>query len=120
MAWRDERPDVQLRLPLQPAITLCGRNRERLDPPVSGRRLELFASGVGCPPHPQDLESADSRKAATCAALVALPPSGFPSRQPRRSNEDVVIPFPTPCLRSMAPSLTKYASTALLIASFVI
>src|SRR5213593_4290169 len=113
MAWRDQRPGVQLRLPLQPVITLSGRDQERLDPPVSGRRRELFASEVGCPPRPQDLESADSTKAATCAAFAALPPSDFPSRKPRRSNEDVVIPFQLPCLGSIATSLTKYASTAL-------
>src|SRR5467141_4344943 len=98
MAWRDQRPGGQLRLLLQPAITLSGRDRERPDPPVSGRHRELFASEVGCPPRPQDLESADSTKAATCAAFAALPPSGFPRRQPRRSSEDAVIPFRTTML----------------------
>src|SRR5229473_5051871 len=98
MAWRDQRPGVQLLLPLQPAIALSGRDRERLDPPVSSRRRELFASGVECPPRPQDLESADSTKAATCAAFAVLLPSCFPRRRPRRSNEDVVIPFPHPML----------------------
>src|SRR2546422_2702726 len=100
MVWRDQRPGVQLRLPLQPAIALSGRDRERLDPPVSVRCRELFASGVRYPPGPQDLESADSTKVATCAVFAVLPPSDFPSRQPRRSNEDVVIPFPLPCLGS--------------------
>src|SRR6266851_4606522 len=98
MAWRAARPGVQLRLPLQPAITLSERDRERLDQPVSGRRRELFALGVECPPRPQDLESADSTKAAMCAAFAVLPPSGFPRPQPRRSNEDVVIPFLHPML----------------------
>src|SRR5882724_157708 len=120
MAWRDQPPGVQLRLPLQAAITLSGRDRERPDPPVSGRRRELFASEVGCPPRPQDLESADSTKAATCAAFAVLPPSGFPRRQPRRSNEGAVIPFVLPCLGSIATSLTKYAATALPHAEFAI
>src|SRR6266851_7101219 len=120
MAWRDQRPGVQLLLPLQPAIALSGRDRERLDPPVSSRRPELFVLGVECPPHPQDLESADSTKAATCAAFAELPPSSFPLRQPRRSSEDVVIPFPLPCSGSIAASLTKYASTALPRAAFAI
>src|ERR1700693_2493477 len=98
MAWRDEPPGVQLHLPLQPAIALSGRDRERLDPPVSARYRELFASGVRHPPRPQDLESAGSKKVAPCAAFAVLPASGFPRRQPRRSNEDVVIPFRLPCL----------------------
>src|ERR1700720_4732612 len=110
MAWRDERPGVQPRLPLQPAIAPSGRDRERLDPPVSVRYRELFASGVGRPPRPRDLESADSTRVAKCAAFAGLPPSGFPRRQPRRSIEDVVIPFPLPCLGSIDASLTKYAS----------
>src|ERR1700756_5644983 len=93
MVWRDERPGVQLPLPFQLAIAMSGRDRERPGPPVSGRHRELFASEVGCPPRPQDLESADSTKAATCAAFAVLPPSGFPRRQPRRSSEDVVVPF---------------------------
>src|SRR2546422_11056035 len=98
MAWRDERPGVQLHLPLQHAIATSGRDRERRDPPVSVRYRELFASGVRYPPRPQDLESADSTKVATCAAFAVPPPSDFPRRQPRRSNEDVVIPFPHPML----------------------
>src|ERR1700730_7004318 len=98
MAWRDQRPGVQLRLPLQPATAMTGRDRERRAPPVSVRYRELFALGVECPPRPQDLESADSTKAATCAAFAVLPPSGCPRRPPRRSNEDVVIPLPLPCL----------------------
>src|SRR5579863_7940292 len=113
MALRDGRLDVQFRLPLQPAITLIERDRERPDPPVSGQRRELFASGVGCPPRPQDLESAGSTKVATCAVFAELPPSGFRRRQPRRSNEDAVIPLPLPCLESIDASLTKYASRAL-------
>src|SRR6266481_4023179 len=113
MAWRDEQPGVQLHPPLQPATAMSGRDRERRDPPVSGRYRELFASGVRYPPRPQDLESADSTKVATCAVFAVLPQSNFPSRLPRRSNEDVVIPFPPPCLGSIATSLTKYASTAL-------
>src|SRR4029077_10851441 len=98
MAWRDQRPGVQLRSPLQPATTLSGRDRERHDPPVSGRYRELFASKVEYPLRLQDLESADSTKAATCAAFAERPPSNFPSQQPQRSNEDVVIPFRLPCL----------------------
>src|SRR6266849_9663112 len=120
MAWRDERPDVQLHLPLQPAITPSGRDQERRAPPVSGRYRGLFASGVRYPPRLQDLESADSTKVATCAAFAELPPSCFPLRQPRRSSEDVVIPFPLPCLESIDASLTKYASTALPQTAFAI
>src|SRR6266852_5956571 len=120
MAWRDQRPGVQLRSPLQPVITLSGRDQEKCDPPVSGRHRELFASEVACPPRPQDLESADSTKVATCAEFAVLPPSDFPRRQPPRNNEDVVIPFRLPCLGSIAFSLTKYASTALPQAMFAI
>src|SRR5438128_6529519 len=120
MACLDERPGVQLRPPRQLAIALRGRDRERLYPLVSARYRERGASRVGRPPRPQDLESAGSTKAATCAAFAALPPSGFPRRPPRRSNEDAAIPFVLPCLRSIATSLTKYASTALLIAFFTI
>src|SRR6266478_5043532 len=111
MAWRDERPDVQLHLPLQPAITPSGRDQERRDPPVSGRYRGLFASGVRHPPRLQDLESADSTKVATCAAFAVLPPSDFPPRRPQRNSEDVVIPFSLPCLESIDASLTKYAPT---------
>src|SRR6266550_5908754 len=107
MAWQDERPGVQLRLPLQLAIEQSGRDRERRDPPVSGRYRELFASGVQYPLRLQDLEFADSTKVATCAGFAVLLPSGFPRRQPRRSSEDAVIPFVLPCSRSIAPSLTK-------------
>src|SRR6266566_5684244 len=120
MAWQDERPGVQPRLPLQLAIEQSGRDRERRDPPVSGRYRELFASGVQYPLRLQDLEFADSTKVATCAGFAVLLPSGFPRRQPRRSSEDAVIPFVLPCSRSIAPSLTKYASTALLILPFAI
>src|SRR5579862_5132788 len=120
MAWRDERPGVQLHPPLQPAIERSGRDRERCDPPVSGRSREVFGSAVQYPPRPQDLESADSTKVATCAAFAVLPPSGFPLPQPRRSSADVAIPFRLPCFGSIATSLTKYASTVPPIASFAI
>src|SRR6201993_1991396 len=120
MVWRDERPGVQLPLPFQPATVMSGRDLEGRDPPVSVRYRELFVSGVRSPLRLQDLESADSTKVATCAAFAVLPPSGFPLRLPRRSNEDVVVPFPLPCLRSIAISLTKYASTALPIPRFAI
>src|SRR5216684_7938632 len=103
MAWRDERPGAQLQLPLQPALAPRGRDRGRLDPPVSVRYRELFASGVGRPPRPQDLESADLTKVVTCAAFALLPPSDFPPVRPRRNSADVVIPFSIPCLRSIAP-----------------
>src|SRR5438128_8184187 len=93
MAWRDERPGVQLRLPLQPAIALSGRDRERLAPPVSVRCRERGASGVGRLPRLQGLESADSAKVATCAVVALPPPSDFLPRQPRRNSADVVIPF---------------------------
>src|SRR5258708_33931370 len=89
MAWRDERPGAQLQPPHPPAIALSGRDREMLDPPVSGRYRELFASRVGHRPRPQDLESADSGKVVTCAAFALLPPSDFRPRQPRRSSEEV-------------------------------
>src|SRR5580704_11526252 len=97
MAWRDEQPGAQLRLPLQPAIAPSGRVRERFDPPVSVRSRERGASGVGCPARSQDLESAGSAKVVTCADSALLPPSGFPPRQPPRNSEDAVIPFPLPC-----------------------
>src|SRR6266566_321316 len=111
MAWRDERPGVQLRLPLQPAIALSGRDRERLDPPVSGRRRERCASAVGRPPRLQDPESAGSTKVVTCAVFALLPPSDFLPQQPRRSSEDVAIPFPLPCLRGIAAQLNKVCSS---------
>src|SRR5882757_9513928 len=38
--------EAQPRLPLQPAIARSERDRERLDPPVSGRCRERCASGV--------------------------------------------------------------------------
>src|SRR6202166_3508212 len=113
MAWQDERPGEQLRLPLQPAIAPSGRVRERLDLRVSVRYRERGASGVARLPRPQGLESADSTKVVTCAAFALLPPSDFPPRRPRRNSADVVVPFSLLCLRSIAPSLTKYASTAL-------
>src|ERR1700730_337704 len=98
MVWRDERPGVQLRLPLQPALAPRGRVRESLDLPASVRYLERGASGVARLPRPQDLESADSMKVATCAVFALLPPLDFPPRRLRRNNEDVVIPLPLPCL----------------------
>src|SRR5438876_2483213 len=98
MAWRDERPGVQLWLPLQPAIALSGRDRERLDPPVSVRCRERCASAVGRRPRLQDLESAGSTKAVTCAVFALLLQSGFLPRQPRRNSEDAVIPSRLPCL----------------------
>src|SRR6267143_580613 len=111
MAWRDELRGVQLRLPLQPAIALSGRDRERLDPPVSVRYRERCASAVGHGPRLQDPESAGSTKVVTCAVFALLRPSDFLPRQPRRNSEDVVIPFPLPCLRGIDASLTKYAPT---------
>src|SRR5882724_13039185 len=96
MAWEDERPGVQLQLPLLPAIALSERDRERLDPPVSVRYRELFGSGVGRPPRAQDLESGDSTTVVTCAVFALPPPLDFPPQPLRRNNEDVVIPFPHP------------------------
>jgi hypothetical protein len=93
MVWQDRRPGAQLRLPLQPAIARRGRDRGRLNPLVSVRYRERFASRVEHRPRSQDLESADSTRVAMCAALAGPPPSGFPRRQPQRSNEDIVIPF---------------------------
>src|SRR5258705_11469233 len=113
MACWDDRPGGQLPLPLQPAIAPSGRDRERLDLQASVRCRERCASGVGRLPRPQDPESAGSTKVARCAGFALLPPSDFPPRRPRRNTEDVVIPFSLPCMRSIAPSLTKYASTAL-------
>src|SRR6266478_7437740 len=107
MAWRDERPGVQLRLPLQPAIAPRGRDQGRLDPQVSARCRELFASGVGRPPRPQDLESADSTKVATCVVFALPPPLDFPPQQLRRNNEDVVIPFPRPISLKHTSQLNK-------------
>src|SRR5580700_10109634 len=106
-AWQDERPGEQLRLPLQPAIAPSGRVRERLDLQVSVRYRERGASGVARLPHPQGLESADSTKVVTCAAFALPPPSDFLPRQPRRSSEDVVIPFPLPCFRGIGCQLNK-------------
>src|SRR4029077_13681642 len=120
MAWRDERPGVQLRLPLQPAIAPSGRDRERLDPPVSVRCRERGVSRVAHLPRPPDPESADLAKVGTCAVFALLPPSDFPPRRPPRNSEDVVTPFPLPCSCSIAPSLTKYASAALPTAIFAI
>src|ERR1700722_18914658 len=108
MAWRDERPGVQLLRPLQPATARSGRVRERRDPPVSVQCRERGASGVRRQSLPQDLESGDSTTVVKCA-IFALPPSDFQPRQPRQNTEGVVIPFLLPCLLSIAPSLTKYA-----------
>src|SRR5882762_7583440 len=80
MAWRDERPGEQLRLPLQPAIAPCGRDRERLDLPVSVRCRERGVSRVAHLPRPQDLESADLAMVVTCAVLALLPPSDLGDR----------------------------------------
>src|SRR5271154_683074 len=120
MACWDELPGVQLQLPPLPATAPRGRDRGRLDPPVSGRCRELFESGVERPPRPQDLESAGLGKVVRCAAFAPLPPSDFLPRQPRRNNGDAVIPFPLPCRQGIAASLTKYASATLLMASFAI
>src|SRR2546429_4563952 len=95
------------RSPLFPYTTLFRSDKKRRDPPVSGRYRGLFASGVRHPPRLQDLESADSTKVATCAAFAVLPASDFPSRQPRRSNEDVVIPFSIPMLVKHCSQLNK-------------
>src|ERR1700680_5162444 len=113
MAWRDERRGVQLRLPLQPAIAPSGRDRERRGPPVSVRCRERCDSAVGHRSRLQGPESAGSTKVGTCAVFARLPPSDFPPRQPPQSSEDVVIPFPLPCLGSIDVSLTKYSPTAL-------
>src|SRR5580692_12259110 len=107
MAWRGERPGVQLRPPLPPAIAPNGRDRERLDPPVSVRSRERGASGVGRLARSQDLESGGSTKVVTCAAFALLPPSNFPPPQPRRNSEDVVIPFLTPMLVEHCSQLNK-------------
>src|ERR1700720_442411 len=120
MAWRDERPGEQLRLPLQPALAPRGRDRGRLDPPVSARCHERGASRVGRLARPQDLESGGSTKVVTCEVFVLLPPSDFPPRRPPRNSADVVIPSCLPCLQSIAPSLTKFVSTVLQPASCAI
>src|SRR5712664_3216192 len=98
MAWRGERPGVPLRLPLQPAIAPSGRDRERLDPPVSVRCRERGVSRVAHLPRSQDLESADSTKVVTCAVFALLPPSDFPPQQLPRNSVGAVIPLPLPCL----------------------
>src|SRR6202035_538331 len=118
MAWQDERPGVQPRRPLQPALAPRGRDRERLARPVSGRCRELFASGVWRRPHPQDLESADSTTVVRYAVFALLLPSDFLPPQPRRNSERVVIPFRLRCLSGIASIVTKYASKALLQALF--
>src|SRR5260370_11374272 len=120
MAWQDERLGEQLRLPLQPAIAPNGRVRERLDLRVSVRYRERGASGVASLPRPQGLESADSTKVVTCAAFAPPPPSDFRPRQPRRNNEDVVIPFPTPMLVKHRSQLNKVCSMVRLFPSFLL
>src|ERR1700680_2487785 len=107
MAWQDERPGEQLRLPRQPAIAPSGRVRERLDLQVSFRYRERGASGVARLPRPQGLESADSTKVVTCAAFALPPPSDFLPRQARRNSEDVVIQFPLPMLPKHCSKFTK-------------
>src|SRR5439155_21679697 len=111
MVWQDGRPAVQLRLPLQPALARLGRDRGRLVPRLLVRCREHYGTAVGRLFRPQDLESADSARVATCAGFVP-PPSGFPPPRLRQNNEDVLIPFPLPCLPGIGPSLTKYGSTA--------
>src|SRR5260370_7483228 len=111
MAWRDERPGVQIRLPLQPAIAPRGRVRERLCLPVSVRCRERGVSRVAHLPRPQALESADLAKVVTCAAFALLPPSDFPPRRPRRNTPDVAIPFSLLCLKSIRPTLTTDSPT---------
>src|ERR1700722_2365487 len=98
MAWRGERPAAQRRLPRQPATAATGRGRATFDPPVSVRSREHDASAVARLTRSQDPESADSTKVVTCAAFVLPPASGFPLRRLPRNSEDVVIPFPLPCL----------------------
>ena len=83
-----------------------GRVRERLGLPVSVRCRERGVSRVAHLPRPQDLESADSTKVVTCA-VFALPPSDFPLQRPRRSSEDVVIPFPLPMLEKHCSKFNK-------------
>ena len=51
-----------------------------------------------------------------CAVLAVLPRSGSQLPPQPRSIEDVVIPFALPCFRSIAASLTKYASRSLPLA----
>src|SRR5216684_535856 len=111
MALADERSGGQLRLPLRPAKALSGRGRERPDLPVSVRCRERGVSRVARLPRPQDLESADLAKVAMCAVFALPLPSDFLPRQPLRNSEDVLIPFPLPCLTGIAPSLTKYAAS---------
>src|SRR5258708_33463508 len=89
-----------------------GGGGEGRDPPVSIRCRERGASGVGRLPRPQDRESAGSTKVETYATFALLPRSDFPRRRPRQNSEGVVIPWPLPCIWSIAPSVTKYASTA--------
>src|ERR1700730_13416310 len=107
MAWRDERPGEQLRLPLQPAIAPSGRVRERLDLRVSVRYRERGASGVARLPRPPGLESGDSTKVETCAVFALLPPSDFPLRRPQQNNAGVVIPSFTNMLRKHRSSAYK-------------
>src|SRR6266403_3716629 len=98
MACWDERPGEQLRLPLLPAIAPSEHDRERRDPPVSVRCRERDVSGVAHLAHPQDLESADSKKVVTCAVFAQLRLLDFPPRPLPRNNEDAATPFSLPCL----------------------
>src|SRR5258707_13470568 len=110
MGGGGERPGVRLRRPLHLAIAPSGGDRERPAPPVSVRCRERGVSRVAHLPRSQDLESADLAKVVTCAAFALLPPSDFPRRRPRRNSANVVIPCSLSCLRSIAPSVTKYLS----------
>src|ERR1700735_1858878 len=98
MAWRGVRPDASLGRPLQLAIAASGRDQEGFDRRASVRSRERGVSAAGHPARLQDLESADSTKAVTCAEYALLPPSGSPLRRPQRNNEEVVVPFPLPWL----------------------
>src|SRR3984957_3803068 len=80
------------------SIAPNARDRERLDPRASAQSRERGASAVGSLARSQDLESADSMKAVTCAAFVLLPPSDFLPPRPRRSSGSAVIPFSAPML----------------------
>src|SRR5580704_10296923 len=107
MACWDERPGVQLALPLQPAIAPNARDQERLDPRASAQSRERGASAVGSLARSQDLESVDSTKAVTCAAFVLLPPSDFLPRRPLRNSGSAVIPFSAPMLARHRCQLNK-------------
>src|SRR5216684_4138562 len=107
MALPDERSGEQSRLPPRPAKALSGRDPEKLDPPVSIRCRELGVSEVRRQSLPQDLGSADSRKAVTCGVFSSLPPSGSRPRRPQRNSVGVVVPIPTPMLVKYCSQLNK-------------